>query len=187
MCMRKNMFSLLLVFLTTTACTAQKKYGLYPVAFYNLENIFDTQHDEGKNDYEFLPTGSYHWDENKYTNKLQNMSRALADIGTDKVPAGAAVIGVSEVENAHVLDDLTAQPALKNRGIRYIHIEGPDKRGVDCALLYNPRMFTPKKWFLQPYVYENGDTTRATRGFLTVQGEMAGEPLTVIVCHWLLP
>ena len=184
MCMRKNMFSLLLVFLTTTACTAQKKYGLYPVAFYNLENIFDTQHDEGKNDYEFLPTGSYHWDENKYTNKLQNMSRALADIGTDKVPAGAAVIGVSEVENAHVLDDLTAQPALKNRGIRYIHIEGPDKRGVDCALLYNPRMFTPKKWFLQPYVYENGDTTRATRGFLTVQGEMAGEPLTVIVCHW---
>jgi len=182
--MRKNMLFLLLVLLTATSCNAQKRYGLYPVAFYNLENIFDTVHDEGKNDYEFLPSGSYHWDKNKYENKLRNMARALADLGTDKVPTGAAIIGVSEVENSRVLDDLTAQPALKERGMRYVHIEGPDKRGVDCALLYNPRVFTVKKYFLQPYVYENGDNTRATRGYLTVQGEIDGESLTVIVCHW---
>lgn len=180
--MRKNMLFLLLVLLSATSCNAQK--GLYPVAFYNLENIFDTVHDEGKNDYEFLPSGSYHWDKNKYENKLRNMARALADLGTDKMPTGAAVIGVSEVENSRVLDDLTAQPALKERGMRYVHIEGPDKRGVDCALLYNPSVFTVKKSFLQPYIYENGDTTRATRGYLTVQGEIDGDPLTVIVCHW---
>ena len=182
--MRKNMLFLLMVLLTATSCNAQKKYGLYPVAFYNLENIFDTIHDEGKNDYEFLPSGSYHWDKNKYENKLKNMARALADLGTDKVPQGAAVIGVSEVENARVLKDLINQPALKERGMRFVHIEGPDKRGVDCALLYNPRVFMVKKYFLQPYVYENGDTERATRGYLTVQGEIDGEPLTVIVCHW---
>ncbi len=188
MLMRKR--SLLCLFFTVLAVTAfaqnkeQKRYGLYPVAFYNLENIFDTIHDEGKNDYEFLPSGSYHWDKNKYENKLRNMARALLDIGTDKVPGGASVIGVSEVENSRVLDDLTGQPGMVARGMKYIHIEGPDKRGVDCALLYNPAAFTPEKWFLQPYVYENGDTTRATRGYLTVQGRLGGDKLTVIVCHW---
>ena len=181
---RKASFLVLLMLATVSCTRAEKQYGLFPVAFYNLENLFDTQHDEGKNDYEYLPDGANHWTQDKYEKKLKNMARALADLGTDKVPTGAAVIGVSEVENSHALDDLVAQQPLKQRGIRFIHIEGPDKRGVDCALLYNPRVFTPKKWFLQPYVHDPGDDARPTRGFLTVQGEMAGDKLTVIVCHW---
>lgn len=184
--MRKLSLTLLVLLLAAGAAQAQKRYGLYAVAFYNLENLFDTLHDAGKNDYEFLPNGSYHWDKNKYENKLRNMSRVLLELGTDKLPGvGASLIGVSEVENARALDDLTAQPAMKERGLKYIHIEGPDKRGVDCALLYNPRFFTPEKSFLQPYVYEReADSARATRGYLTVQGRLAGDPLTVIVCHW---
>lgn len=75
--------------------------------------------------------------------------------------------------------DLTNQPKMKERGFKYIHIEGPDKRGIDCALLYNPRFFTPEKSWLQPYIYENGDTTHATRGFLTVQGKLAGDDITL--------
>lgn len=182
--MRKNMLFALLLLLAATSCNGQKKYGLYPVAFYNLENLFDTIHDEGKNDYEYLPTGANHWDKNKYENKLKNMARALLDLGTDKVPQGAAVIGVSEVENSRALDDLIAQPGMVARGFKYIHIEGPDKRGVDCALLYNPKVFTPEKYFLQPYVHDPGDDHRPTRGFLTVQGHIDGDPLTIIVCHW---
>ncbi len=182
--MRKKLFFVMLLMMGVSLSHAQKRFGLYPVAFYNLENLFDTIHDEGKNDYEFLPSGSYHWDKNKYENKLKNMARALLDLGTDKVPGGASIIGVSEVENAKALTDLTNQPEMVKRGMKFIHIEGPDKRGVDCALLYNPAVFKPEKWFLQPYVYENGDTTRATRGFLTVQGHIDGDPLTVIVCHW---
>ena len=113
------------------------------------------------------------------------MAKVLAEMGTDKLPGiGASIIGVSEVENSRALDALIAQQPLRERGFRYAHIEGPDKRGVDCALLYNPAFFTPDKVFLQPYVYENGDTTHATRGFLTVQGTLAEERLTVIVCHW---
>ena len=175
---------LLLVMVVAICHAQQRKLGLYPVAFYNLENIFDTVHDEGKNDYDFLPSGSYHWDKNKYENKLKNMARALLDLGTDKVPSGAVVIGVSEVENSRVLDDLTSQPGMVQRGMKYIHIEGPDKRGVDCALLYNPAVFKPEKHFLQPYVHDPGDDARPTRGFLTVQGRIDGDPLTVIVCHW---
>lgn len=162
-----------------------KKYGLYAVGFYNQENLFDTIHDEGKNDYEYLPDGGNKWNGMKYFAKLKNMSTVLAQMGTDKLPGvGAAVIGVSEVENSRVMKDLVNQPVLKARNMQFVHIEGPDYRGVDCALIYNPRFFTPEKSFLQPYVYEEKDSAQRTRGFLTVQGKMAGDDVTFVVCHW---
>lgn len=183
--MRKTCFSLVaLCCMCLTLFAQNRQLVCHAVAFYNQENLFDTIHDEGKNDYDFLPDGSYHWNKIKYEHKLANMSKALCDLGTDKLPYGASIIGVSEVENHVVLDDLLKQPCMAERGYQYVHIEGPDKRGVDCALFYNPKAFTVEKSFLQPYVYENGDTTHATRGFLTVQGKLAGDDLTVIVCHW---
>ena len=96
-----------------------------------------------------------------------------------------AFIGLAEVENANALKDLTAQPPLKARNMQFCHIEGPDKRGIDCALLYNPALFTVKNVKLVPYVQELAkDSAFKTRGFLTVRGEMAGEDVAVIVCHW---
>ena len=175
----------MLVIFLLAASAQEKKYGLYAVGFYNLENLFDTIHDEGKNDYEYLPQGAVKWNGMKYFAKLKNMSTVLAEIGTDRLPnVGASVIGVSEVENSRVMTDLVNQPALKERGMRFVHIEGPDRRGVDCALIYNPRFFTPEKSFLQPYIYEEKDSAQRTRGFLTVQGKLAGDDVTFIVCHW---
>ena len=161
-----------------------RKLQMHAVAFYNLENLFDTCHDAGKNDWEFLPDGTYHWTKIKYEHKLANMARVLSELGSDKLPYGASIIGVSEVENSKALDDLMAQPAMKKRGFRYVHIEGPDKRGVDCALIYNPRAFKVVKTFNKDYVYENGDTVRRTRPFFCVQGKLAGDNVTVVVCHW---
>ena len=124
------------------SATAQKKFSVYGVGFYNQENLFDTCHDNGKNDYEYLPTGANKWDGLKYVNKLRNMSRALADMGTDMLPnVGCAIIGLSEVENENALKDLVAQPPLAARGYQFAHIEGADQRGVDCALLYNPSVY----------------------------------------------
>ena len=164
---------------------AQKKFNVYGIGFYNQENLFDTCHDEGKNDYDFLPGGSYKWDELKYTNKLHNMAQALADLGTDILPGGCAIIGMAEVENSKALDDLVAQPELKARGYKYAHIEGPDRRGIDCAMLYNPQLFTLRDVVLVPYVPElEADSAFYTRGYLTVSGMLAGEPLSIIVCHW---
>lgn len=163
-----------------------KKFSVYAVGFYNLENLFDTCHDEGKKDYEFLPNGSYKWNGRKYSHKLRNLARVLSDMGTDVLPksVGCAVIGVSEVENSKVLDDLTAQPELSARGYKYCHIEGPDRRGVDCAMLYNPKLFTVRDVKLVPYVPElEKDSDYCTRGFLTVSGTMAGEHVTVVVNH----
>lgn len=186
--MKKIRLYLLFVLFTliSTGASAQKKYSVYGVGFYNQENLFDTCHDEGKNDYDFLPSGSYKWNGLKYTHKLRNMARAIADMGTDVLPGvGCAVIGLSEVENSKVLDDLTSQDDLKARGYKYVHIEGPDKRGIDCALLYNPSLFTVRDVKLVPYVPEGTISADfVTRGFLTVSGTLADEHVTVVVCHW---
>lgn len=183
--MKKTCFLLLFLSVLCLKIQAQERQLMcHAIAFYNLENLFDTIHDEGKNDYDFLPSGSYHWNKLKYEHKLANMSRVICDLGTDKLPYGASIVGVSEVENSNAMTDLCNQPCMKERGYQFVHIEGPDKRGVDCALIYNPKAFTVEKAFLPQYVYENGDTTHATRGFLTVQGKLAGDDLTVIVCHW---
>ena len=166
--------------------SAQRKFSVYGIGFYNQENLFDTCHDEGKNDYEYLPMGTNRWDARKYEHKLRNMARALADMGTDKLPGlGCAVIGLSEVENARALEDLIAQEPLRARNIKYVHVEGLDRRGVDCAMLYNPALFTVKDVKLYPYVQElEADSAFYTRGFLAVQGMLANELITVIVCHW---
>ena len=176
--------------------------AVYAIAFYNLENLFDTVHDvvmgevngvmqviEDKNDYEYLPDGANHWGTMKYNAKLKNMSEALSCLATDadsrvRLPLGPAIIGVSEIENRHVLEDLIAQPALKDRGLKIIHEDGPDRRGVECAFLYNPKLFKYESHKLVPYVYPPEDSTRITRGFLVATGKIAGERVHCIVCHW---
>lgn len=214
----KNLFSTLLLILAigVLPASAQKKV-LYGVGFYNVENLFDTQHDPSKNDHEFLPTGSYQWTEQKYTAKLRNIAQVLSELctefGNKKNPAGAAVIGLSEVENSRALEDLLREPALAARGYRYVHFDGPDRRGIDVALLYNPKAFRLVEAQLIPYIYptesqpdvdlgfyidENGrvkgypyqngllrgDTTYITRGFLTVEGYLGDEKFYFIVNHW---
>lgn len=179
---RLSLTFFLLFLLINTTFSQEKKYNLYSVAFYNLENLFDTSHDEGKNDYEYLPDGSMKWTEEKYQSKLKNMSTVLSQLSSDMLPLGFSIAGVSEIENDHVLNDLIQQPALAPRDLKFVHIEGPDRRGIDCAVLYNPRFFTVKSEKLVPY--QSNDTAFKTRGFLVVRGELAGEDLSVIVNHW---
>lgn len=209
----RALLTLLLTAGIATAATAggdEKRYALYGVSFYNLENLFDTVHDYGKRDYEYLPDGTMKWGKMKYEAKLHNMAKVLSLLCTDKLRQGPAVIGVSEVENRHVLEDLLKQPALSGRGLEIVHHEGPDRRGVDCAFLYNPRLFELEGSMLVPYYYLDrnrpdeellgfttdadgrvrareglmGDTTYITRGFLVMTGRLAGEKMHFIVNHW---
>ena len=183
--MRKKlfMFSLLLI-VTVSGLTQESKNRLFSVAFYNLENLFDTIHDYGKNDHEYLPSGAKAWNTEKYLAKLTNLSQVLGEIARDKTPQGPAVIGVAEVENYRVLEDLVRHPAIASVNYGIIHYEGPDRRGIDCALLYDPQQFTVTSSTLSPYIYLNNDTTHKTRGFLIVRGELAGEDVCFIVNHW---
>lgn len=179
-------FNLLLIFSLTASAQEkkqEKKFALYSVAFYNLENLFDTIHDKGKQDFEYLPDGANKWNSMKYLAKLKNMAQVLSQLATDRLPNGPAAIGVAEVENRGVLEDLVKQPTLAPRGLQIIHIEGPDTRGIDCGLLYNPKMYTVQASKLVPYVNVN-DTIHKTRGFLVVSGLLAGERVHFIVNHW---
>ena len=185
--MKKSLVMMLFFLITgiSAATAQQKKYSVYGVGFYNLENLFDTIHDAGKNDYQYLPDGTNKWTGMKYRHKLKNMAKVLSEMGTDFLPnVGCAVIGVSEVENARCLTDLCNQEPLKARNFKFCHVEGPDRRGVDCGLLYNPKLFTVSDVKLVPYVYKRPeDANMATRGFLVVRGLLSGEQLAVIVCH----
>ncbi len=186
--MRVNKCLLLLVMLFAAIFMAQaqnhKKCEVYSVGFYNLENFFDTIHDQGKNDYEFLPDGVNRWGTLKYTNKLKNMATVLNEMGTGLLPEGMAAVGVSEIENSRVLEDLVKHEVLASRCWDFVHFEGPDSRGVDCALLYNPKLFKPIDAKLAPYTTVDNDTTYKTRGFLIVSGDMGGEVVHIIVNHW---
>ena len=174
------MFVLLLLCLGTSGKKRQGK--LYSIAFYNLENLFDTVHDVGKNDYDFLPDGRYRWTSLKYQSKLDNLAKVMSSLGKEKVPEGPAFIGVAEVENHRVLDDLLERDGLLQ--YKYVHYEGPDKRGIDCALLYDTVQFRVEHSQLVLSKPFQGDTLHPTRGFLVVDGRLAGERLCVIVNHW---
>lgn len=193
--MKKSVISVIAIFLSLTFMSSvnvnktepQGKRTIYAgIAFYNQENLFDTINDPVKNDDDFTPGGSYHWDAFKYNNKLANMSRVLSQLCTDRVKGGAAFIGLSEVENATVLEDLCNQPALLEKGMKYIHYEGDDARGIDVAALYNPKMFHLKKSELISTTaeYKEFSGGHITRGVLHVEGVLLGERFHFLVNHW---
>ena len=170
-----------------------QKHKSYVIGFYNLENLFDTYHDEGKNDYEYLPDGANEWTEEKYAKKLKNMARVIADMKKDN-GAWHAVLGVSEVENRHVLEDLVSEPAIAEANYQIVHYDGPDRRGVDCALFYRPEVFKyitsesipftfePSRIDWSAWTDEEKDAFR-TRDILMVRGTIDGEMFAFFVCH----
>lgn len=151
------------------------------IAFYNLENLFDTIPNNPENrDLEYTPGGQKQWDTRKYNNKLRNLAYAISQFTTPGTPMGPAIIGVSEIENRSVLDDLVAQPELKPWNLQVVHHDSPDARGVDVGLLYNPRMFKFER------VTNHRLTTIPfrTRDQMCVVGRLLGQRIGVIVNHW---
>jgi len=156
------------------------------IAFYNLENLFDTINDLKKND-EASPIMEYKGNKSEvYWKKLNNMARVLAEIGTTSVyKTSAAVIGVAEIENRAVLEDLIKTDYLKKKKYGIIHFDSPDWRGIDVALLYRKKYFTPIsfKAIKLPLKDADGKVVR-TRDELVVVGILDGEMAAFIVNHW---
>ncbi|MBO8460083.1 MAG: endonuclease/exonuclease/phosphatase family protein [Bacteroidetes bacterium] len=158
-------------------------YSVSCIAFYNLENLFDTINDPAINDEEYLPDGPNKWNSLKYNSKLENMAYAISKIGLDVSPVGPVILGVAEIENRGVLEDLVKQPAIKDRNYQIVHYDSPDRRGVDVGLLYNPDYFTVTNTASHRlHVPENPELK--TRDQLLVSGYVQGEKIHVIVNHW---
>ncbi|PCJ77854.1 MAG: endonuclease [Flavobacteriales bacterium] len=163
-----------------------KEYHASVIAFYNLENLFDTITDPDSTKIlqdEFTPNGNKKWNSEKYFKKLENLSEVISQLGTEFNPDGPAILGVSEIENRSVLEDLVKTEKLKSKNYQIVHYEGPDKRGIDVALFYNPNYFKVTSSASLTLKLPD-DSSFFTRDQLLVSGELQGEPIHLMVAHW---
>ncbi|WP_282134649.1 endonuclease/exonuclease/phosphatase family protein [Seonamhaeicola maritimus] len=182
----KFCLSLLLIVFSINSNAQDKKFKIHTVAFYNLENLFDTINNPNKLD-EYSPimelkTGR----KEAYKKKVNNMAEVLAVIGSKTAQNTPSIIGVCEVENNDVLEDLINHPLLIDKDYGIIHYDAPDARGIDVALLYKKSAFTPLNSSTHGLkIYDDQDQSRIyTRDQLLVSGNLEGELIHVIVNHW---
>ena len=165
---------LLLLFINTNTISQTMK-----IMTYNVENLFDTQHDEGKNDYDFLPDSNRKWNNTRYYKKIHDVMKTITNIGGWEPPM---LVGLCEIENDNVLDALTKNPPYANLNFNYIHFESLDNRGIDVALLYNSDLFSPLH--SEPIRVQLDDGT-FSRDILYVTGtDYLGDTLHIFQVHF---
>ena len=180
---------LIVLILTVTTVFSQEKkaYKVNTIAFYNLENLFDTENDPLTYDDDRTPDGKDHWTEEIYQDKLKNMAKVMAEIGAEVSGSAPTIIGVCETENRKVLEDLVNQETLVEQDYGIIQFDSPDRRGIDVALLYKKKLFTPTHYKAKELlIYDDNDKSKRvfTRDQLVVSGMLDGEKIHLIVNHW---
>lgn len=160
------------------------QYKIASVGFYNLENLFDTENDTTIWDEEFLPEGGKSWTIDRYNEKQANMAYVISQMGIDKAPQGLSVLGVCEIENRKVLEDLVAQTSIADRGYEIVHIDSKDGRGIDVGLLYNPDHFEVSTYRVYDMPIYRDSVRKYTRDVLYVKGALDGDTMHFLVNHW---
>jgi hypothetical protein len=165
---------------------ANAQYRAANIAFYNLENLFDYEDDPKINDQDYLPTGRNEWTKERYQEKLMNMAEVIYQLGDQEGGTkwnGPTFLGVCEIENRRVLEDLIATPRLKDKNYGIIQYDSPDKRGIDVAFFYKKDYF--KVLGSKVFSLINPDEPdRTTRDQLLVSGIYDDDTLHFIVNHW---
>ncbi|WP_445734320.1 endonuclease/exonuclease/phosphatase family protein [Mariniflexile sp.] len=184
-----------LKFLIVTLCSCilmklhgqeKKSYKIHTIAFYNLENLFDAVNDPNKLD-ESSPIMELKTNrEEIYKKKVKNMARVIADVGLEVTNNAPAIIGISEVENREVVEDVINDPLLRDKNYGIVHYDSPDLRGIDVALLYQKKLFKPISTSSHELkIYDQSTRKRMyTRDQLLVSGELEGDLIHIIVNHW---
>lgn len=157
---------------------SQKDNPVGLIGFYNVENLFDTEDDPNIKDEEYLPEGKNKWDETRYQNKLKNISKVISSIGN-----GPDIVGLCEIENRRVIENLVQTPLLKKKKYQIIHFDSPDFRGIDVALIYKTNIFIPFETKRIPFSVV-GKPDYKTREMLWVKGLYLKDTLNIVVCHW---
>ncbi|WP_245625617.1 endonuclease/exonuclease/phosphatase family protein [Flagellimonas eckloniae] len=157
----------------------------FTVAFYNLENFFDTKNDPHKLDDDFTPDGKKVWDESKFSRKTKKLARTISLIGQDDSGTPPVLIGIAEVENKQVIEALLKTKSLREVNYDYVHFDSPDERGIDTALIYNKERFEVISSETIPLMVDNDNGDRdLTRDILYVHGRLHQEEIHVFVNHW---
>ena len=148
---------------------SMEKY--FTIAFYNLENLFDIFDDKYTRDDDFLPTSEKHWTPKRYKKKVRKLGYTISKIGTKTSSNLPVLIGLAEVENKLVVNDLIHSKFLKTENYGVVHYDSPDERGIDVSLIYNKDFFKVKssETFSVILFHEDGEIDR-TRDILLVEG-----------------
>ena len=170
--------SLALSFCLSSYAQNNKQFIRLSVGFYNVENLFDTINQPDVIDEEFTPEGLNKWNTEKYNQKLENLSYVISQVGSSK---GPTIMGLSEVENRAVIQDLIDMPLLKDNNYGIAHFDSPDRRGVDVGLIYMKDVFQLTESFPHPVMLPTG---YLTRDVLRASGFIDGELFHFLVAHW---
>jgi hypothetical protein len=168
----------LLIFILSLSLAGCTQQNSGRIIFYNTENFFDTIKDPKTDDAEFTPEGKNHWTSERYRHKLANIAKALGAMADADAPIA---IGLSEMENKKVSEDLAAQPALRKYDLGVIEQDSPDPRGIDVALLYSRKQFTITA---TEFLAVRPGAGVGTRDILYVKGTVKGVELHLFVNHW---
>lgn len=171
---------LLGVFTSLISCGQKKADKVCSIAFYNVENLFDTENDPQRDDDDFTPGGAYHYTRDIYEKKLQHIATVLDEMRTDEDPQGPALVGMAEVEGDRPLSDLVHTPVIAGR-YQYICFKGPDPRGITTALMYDPKRF---RIIRAMPVHINLPGGESTRDILFVRGKLNSDTVYILVNHW---
>ncbi len=183
------LFCLLLfstICLDTIGQESKRNFKIHTVAFYNLENLFDTINDVNKND-EASPIMEIKFNRSKiYKKKVSNMARVISQIGLEVTKRPPSIVGICEVENRKVVEDLIANENLKSHNYGIVHYDSPDNRGIDVGMIYNRDVFSVKNSNSHVvFITDNNSSKRRnTRDQLVVSGHLDGELMHFIVNHW---
>lgn len=155
------------------------------IGFYNLENLFDVYDDSLTIDEEFTPNGLKNWTPEKYQDKIGKMARVIHAMETAREQVPLIMIGVCEIENRSVLEDLVRNDRINSSYYKIVHHNSSDPRGVDVGLLYRADYFTVlhSKSIKIP-IFEKDSSPRLTRDILLVKGKLGSRMLYVLVNHW---
>ena len=184
--MKRIVFLMVSFILMTPYINAQekKKFAVRTVAFYNVENLFDTINDPHKFDDDRTPEGADRWSK-VYNDHVHKIAKVISEIGSDVTKHAPDIVGLAEIENEAVVRDLINTEYLKKYNYGIVHYESPDARGVDVALIYKKSVFKPTASFPHPlYLTKDDGKPLYTRDQLLVSGELDGEMIHFIVNHW---
>ncbi|WP_299098358.1 endonuclease/exonuclease/phosphatase family protein [uncultured Winogradskyella sp.] len=158
---------------------------IYTLAFYNIENLFDTKNDPLTHDDDFLPNSLKRWTPKRYQKKLLKLGTVISKIGNENSNSAPDIIGLAEVENEKVVKDLVNSKNLIEENYSYIHYDSMDERGVDVALIYKSDRFQViNSETFSVYLENDKGEQDYTRDVLLVQGLLNNENINVIVNHW---
>ena len=134
---------------------------------------------------EFTPKSAKNYTYKVYKQKLENEAKVISELGRAYTNTAPAVVGLIEVENRQVIEDLVKEPAIAKYDYGIVHYNSYDYRGIDVAFIYQKRRFTPSKsWKKEVKIFGDNGNREYTRDIVVLTGFLDNEKVAFFLNHW---